>query len=722
MTKNTRYIVGILFFIIATIAVTIIRISPDNVTPIQSTESKQAGILLGLGRGTALTQEITAAKNYLTGVSLVFTQGGRNNTNQNTLLVLDPSYKILSRLVFSSSTLKEGDYDVFSFKEPIFIGKGNKFFLSLMSLDGAEDNAASPLMNMKDSIGRFITTVIDPNDIAGSLKKDQTLYKGSLMLKTFETDQSQLWLVKISLYLLILVIAALVIWSDKLTGFLAGTRLRPEYGFAAIALVFSLIFAYITPPFQVPDEGTHYKLSYSASELGFLKNPKTYPLSIATMDSAFMNMHFLAGAKITPDIIKGRFAVKAEPEKRAPMIATDYALPYIPQGIGIATGKIFSSSLLTQMYFGRLFNLLIAILIMFFAIRLIPEPFRLLYLLLALMPKTIFLFGSLSYDSFTISLSFFAIALFLHYAFDHEKQLTIRELAYMALVVVLLLLCKPPYFLIGALFFTIPPKKFGKLYKFIWIAIGVGVIGIFILKVVPMMNNYKNQQSQSSYSNSAPAMQAGDVKAFDSVQRNEPLFKPDVQIRAIVNDVPAYLKMIFNSGFDYYRTYIVKSFIGVLGYIDVELPDMLTYSYLFLILLTAVVISQGRLRIGISRKALFAVLLVLTFIIIETAMWLYATRPGRDRVFGVQGRYFIPMAPLFYMLFYNQFLNLKLNLLFSHRKNEYKSAKPKAKPAVLEDIQLNERLFDKYLYLSLLLYCTFALSYSVYLTMIRYYI
>ena len=70
---------------------------------------------------------------------------------------------------------------------------------------------------------------------------------------------------------------------------------------------------------------------------------------------------------------------------------------------------------------------------------------------------------------------------------------------------------------------------------------------------------------------------------------------------------------------------------------------------------------------------------------------------------------------------YNRFINPKLNLLFSFRRKEYNLAKPKVKPAVLDDIQDNERLFDKYFLLVLILYCTFALIYSVYLTMIRYY-
>jgi uncharacterized membrane protein len=102
-------------------------------------------------------------------------------------------------------------------------------------------------------------------------------------------------------------------------------------------------------------------------------------------------------------------------------------------------------------------------------------------------------------------------------------------------------------------------------------------------------------------------------------------------------------------------------------------------------------------------------------------MYVYATRPGRDRVFGVQGRYFIPMAPLLFMLFYNWYFNPMLNLLFSVRRKEYNKAKPKAKPVILKEILDREQLFDKSLYLFLTFFCVFTLLFSIYITLIRYY-
>ncbi len=720
MKRRTNLIAGVIFLIVCLLAITFYPINPNNVTPIQSSESKQAGILTGLAQGMVLTQELSAAKDYLTGIDLVFTQGGRNNTNRNTLLVLDTAYKVLFRTTFGSNILKEGDFTHFSTDRPLLIGKGNRFLISLFSPDGSAGNAASPLMNMKDSLGRFMTSRLNADDIMASVRQTTMTYPGSLMLKTYETNQSQFWMLKVLLYLISLIVAAAIIWFAPLSSWLARITIRPEWAFVAAALPFSLLFAIVTPPFQVPDEGTHFKLSYNLSELGFLEKKKTTPLSIANLDTSFMHLRFLAGKKTTPEEIKSYLPVKIEADNRIPLRVADYNLPYLPQAIGITAGQWFSSSALTLLYFGRFFNLLFALIITFFAIRIIPPPFRIMLMLLALMPKTIFLFGSLSYDSLTITLSFLTIAIFFYYAYTWDKPIRMRELVLMAIPVLLLLFCKPPYFLLGTLFFIIPPSKFGRLYRYILIVIAAAVIGITFLKVIPTVNNTLTRLENVEAPAPIVMNQLGQIVG-DSSMLNQPLFRPDEQLKKILSDIPGYLGIAFRSGFVYYREYLMESFVGVLGYIDVELPDFLSYSYLILLLLTGMIISRKEIRLHIGKKTLFAALLIITFILIETAMFLYATRPGRDRVFGVQGRYFIPVAPLFFMLFYNRWLQPRLNLIMSRRRSEYRKAKPKAKPVILEEI-LSGNIMEKYLFFALVIYCLFVLIYSVHLTVIRYYI
>ena len=709
MNQTARTIAGILFLLLSFAAITLIRINPASTTPTRSTETRSAGIMEGLVQGVVITQELTAIKDYMSGIDLIVTHRGRNNTNENTLLLLDAKDNILYQENFSSAILKEGDFNTFRFDKSIYVGKGKPLRVCLFSNDGTKDNTVSLLLNPGDSIGPLYVSNVVNNDLVGSVKNKLRRYTGSLMIKTYETDSGQFWLMKVFLYILATIMACIITWFTWIRSTLAGTRIIPEWIFLIIAIPAAAVFAFITPPLQVPDEGSHFLRANEIAEFKFINRQHTGPASIVKLDSVFGRLHFLAGEKTSMAEIKQHLGAKLEPGKRTTTSPPDYTLPYIPQALGIFIGKIFDSSPLALMYLGRIFNLLISILVMFYAIRIIPQ-FKWLFLLLALMPKTVFLFGSLSYDSITISLSFLTIAVFFHYAFACDREIKLKDLAIMALMVLLLLFCKPPYFLLGLLFFFIPPKKFGKLYRYILVAIGVVFLGLLILKGPAMVRTMSSagagQINTEELSKSSPDL---------------PVIRPADQIKLIMNDIPAYFKLITKSGFDYYRSYILESFVGYLGWVDVHLPDMLTYAYLILLLLVALVLSGENVRLGPAKKALLFILVVATFVIVETAMYVYATRPGRDRVFGVQGRYFIPMAPLFFMLFYNRYLNPKLNLLFSMRRKEHNKAKVKVKPVIYKEILEKEQLFDKSLYLVLTCFCVFTLLYSIYITLIRYY-
>jgi uncharacterized membrane protein len=711
MSQSARTIAGILFLLLSVTAITLIRINPAATTPTRSTETRHAGIIGGLVQGFITTQELTAIKDYISGVDLYFTQGGRNNTNENTLLLLDATYKTLYKKSFSSTEVVEGAPTPLMFDKSIYIGKGNLLYLCVFSNDGTQDNRVSLLVNQSDSIGPLYISNVTGSDLGSSLKNKVQSFKGSLIIRTYGSDSSQFWLMKVVLYILGAIVSCLIIWFTWVRSTLARIRIIPEWIFLIIALPVSTVFALITPPLQVPDEGSHFLRAYGIAEFDLFHHNKTGPVSILKLDSAFGRLHFSAGEKTSMAEIKQHSGTRLEPQKRGPVTPPEYTLPYLPQALGIFTGKIFDVSPLTLMYLGRLFNLVISILLMFYAIRIIPQ-FKWIFLLLALMPKTLFLFGSLSYDSLTISLSFFTIAIFFFYAFACERDLKIKDLALIALLVLLLLFCKPPYFILGLLFFFIPPKKIGYLYKYIMISAGVVVLALVIFKVGPATVSYIS--SPTATRQVIPA----DTSASSA---NLPIFRPEEQISTIMNDIPAYLKLIFKSGFDKNRSYILDSFVGLLGWIDVELPAMLTYSYLLLLLFSAVVLSHTNFTLGLTKKSLLLFLLFVSYAVIHTAMFLYATRPGRDQVFGVQGRYFIPMAPLLFMLFYNRYFSGKLNLLFSMRRKEYNNAKAKGKPAIYNEIMDTEQLFDKSLYLFLTCFCVFTLLYSIYITLIRYY-
>ncbi|HNY02577.1 MAG TPA: DUF2142 domain-containing protein [Bacteroidales bacterium] len=712
MRQSIRALLGLLFLAGTVALITLVHINPVITAPAKSTQVRDAGIFTGLVPGVVIVQEFKAEKDYLTGVDVFFTHRGKYNTSENTLFLLDAGYQVITRVNFSSTIVPEGDLTPLRFAKPVFIGRGKLVRLCLTSHDGTEGNSIHPLLNMNDSIGDCFISSVTGEDWIGAVKSPLRHFHGSMMIRTFETGSSQFWLLKGLLYLVVVVFSCLIIWFAQIRAWLARSRIRAEWVFLIIALPAALVFAFITPPLQVPDEGNHFLKSYKIAEFNFSRQPYSAPASLVELDSAFVHLHFFAGKKTASDVILSHLGDPLQAARKVAVSPPEYTLPYLPQATGIFFGKILHTSPLVMMYLGRLFNLLISIVILFFAIRIIPE-FKWILVLLALMPKTVFLLGSLSYDSLTISLSFLTLAVFLYYAFGAIQKLGWKELAVMGGLVLLLLLCKPPYFLLGLLFFFIPPRKFGALYKYLMIGIGV----VFLAGVIFITWSRVSQSFQASGSTAPQEVSASSESSPDDL----PLIRPGEQMHNITKDVPGYIRMIFHSAFVLHRHYFFNSFVGYLGWVDVELPELLTWIYFLFLFTAGLFLYEGKVRLNIPHRLLLAAMLFATFLVVETAMYLYATRPGRNEVFGVQGRYFIPMAPLVFMLFYNQLISTRLNLVFSLRRKEYRQAKPKGKPTILQEVQENEQLFNKFFYLALTCFTVFTLVYSIYITLVRYY-
>ncbi|MDR2545569.1 MAG: DUF2142 domain-containing protein [Methanobrevibacter sp.] len=97
-----------------------------------------------------------------------------------------------------------------------------------------------------------------------------------------------------------------------------------------------------------------------------------------------------------------------------------YALPYLGVAFVIKIGGLFNCSPLFLLYFGRFVNLLIYIVLVYFGIKVVPIG-KYMFLLLALMPMSLYLSSSVSADSLNLALSFFTICLFLNLAFKDDK-------------------------------------------------------------------------------------------------------------------------------------------------------------------------------------------------------------------------------------------------------------------------------------------------------------
>ncbi|MEI6610737.1 MAG: DUF2142 domain-containing protein, partial [Deltaproteobacteria bacterium] len=479
MKKNKYLISGLIFLIISGI---IIFSAQINVLFFPTQEMEISGGLEygALTKEFLIMQEITAEKEYLTAVEVVMVSAGAPYLNDNTLMVMDANYKPHYVHLFTNDNMDKPQYQIFKFPEKIHVGKGNKVIISLSTFTGdKESNLAMPRIPT-GKFGKLSVKPVVNGDVMGTLKGAGQVFllEGSLCLRTYESNFSFANWFKIFLFFLAALLTLLIVFAVKFQAFVVRLTFVPEKIYVVLALIFGLSLVFITPPLQTPDEQDHLNRAYQISELNIFQYDSTVPASLIKLFDTFGRLNFNPLQKTNINEILAQRQVELNPQARTALHARDFIFPYFPQALGMFIGKMFSSSPVTLLYMGRIFNLLFAIVIIFFAIRTAPF-FKWIFFLLALMPMTLYLCASLSKDAMIISLSFLLIALFLRFAYDQQKKISTKDLVILFIVAFLLATSRSVYAILIGMFLLIPVFRIGSLKKYITIFISL-IITVFL--------------------------------------------------------------------------------------------------------------------------------------------------------------------------------------------------------------------------------------------------
>lgn len=329
--------------------------------------------------------------------------------------------------------------------------------------------------------------------------------------------------------------------------------------------------------------------------------------------------------------------------------------------------------------------------------------------MLALMPMTLFMRASLSYDVMKVGLSFLLIALLLKFAFNDKSSLSARNILLLMIVIILLALSKVPWFIAGFLFLLIPLKKVGSFKKYLLLLLSLMIIPGIAIALFSLAETYFGPQQAA---------------LGEQPYGWTPSILPDntnIQISYILGNIPDYLVILFKTIFVYRGESYLSEFVGNLGWLDTPLPSFLIVLFLSMLFIAALGDSTYSISPGWKRKAIPLMCFLMAVFVIETVYFINGSASNRISVEGIQGRYFISYAPLFFLLFYNTYVANKLNFAFSLKKDELLMLKTKEKSDLGIYVQNNERIFSKLLHLVIVCSIVFTLSVTVYILAHRYY-
>ncbi len=428
--------------------------------------------------------------------------------------------------------------------------------------------------------------------------------------------------------------------------------LQPHHLFLGFSLVFGLLFCLGTAPFLVPDEFAHFYRAYQVSQFKLMPEARsTYevggqlPQSFSLLEDTFLGMTKLP--KTTVSLVKLNELLRAplQPQQTQFVNFKNSAIyapaGYIPQALGLLLGRVLKVSLLSEFYLGRIFNLLFWILCTYAAIRVMPVHKWVLFVF-GLMPMTISQAASLSVDGILNGLSFLFVALVVRAACDDTKKPGWKDFLLWIILISLITLTKPAYIILGGLLLIIPYKNYGSWKTY--------VPALALTAGIPLL----------AYLGWTKAL------SFHGISMSyDPLFDPNLQTRWILDNLLVYTRILIQN-YGRMALPLLVSSIGYFGWLNQPQPAFVYPLFTLFCFYTMLFDQHPYKRILFWQRIMIFGVILFGLLTIATGIYIVSNPFAYGQIDGIQGRYFIPLGPLFGLIIFNRVIRIPgviLNIL-----------------------------------------------------------
>ena len=399
-------------------------------------------------------------------------------------------------------------------------------------------------------------------------------------------------------------------------------RLRePHKKLCAAVAVLGVMFTFALSPLQAPDEQNHFLRAYAISggQLNFEFNYE-YPGDVQLLFDSFKGQFYLEkhekGLATTISQISMLLTTDATSYK------SDYChsdiqllLPYIPAAIGIGIVRLVGGNALFCLYAARLMNVAVFAICAYLALK-NAARYRGAIILAALLPLTLFMAATTSYDSMFLSAFILMFGLICKNNFRQWDLLAVVALFSVMISI------KPIYFPLAFLILTIPKSEYKpKTNKISALLLILGFGAIVYLGSLIYADLFASNIPPTVY--------------LDGVDKLS-------QIKYVLSNPVRYAMVMVVDG--YLNSFYLNTF-GDLGALDVHciLTNLLSP---VLVVVVAALYADTAKRYKKSDAVIFSVITVASYAIIVTGFYAMWSTLGSTSILGVQSRYFITLVPL----------------------------------------------------------------------------
>ena len=309
---------------------------------------------------------------------------------------------------------------------------------------------------------------------------------------------------------------------------------------------------------------------------------------------------------------------------------------YIPSAIGLWIGRLFSLPLNLTFIFGKMGNLLFYTFVMAYAVRIIPIK-KTVLAVIGLLPTSLFLAASYSYDPWVIAVISLGIAYIFREAFASSGRIRLFDLVRIVIILFLGLCPKAIYFPVIALLYLIPRDRFSSTWiyrRFCFVTFLFGCL-MFLTFALPMLF--------SSSAQAGDARGGSEVNALDQIIfiLSNPLFF----LRTICQFLLTYISPVSSNAYGLSFAYLGTTtdclpFLSAIPFILILSASLLDTTY------------RDSFFIDGSPSKIYAWSYLVFFssiFLVATSLYISFTPVGLDTVNGCQQRYLLPVILLLFL-------------------------------------------------------------------------
>lgn len=575
-----------------------------------------------------IVQTITGVEMPISSVKLVFGTYERENNNiLNISFENKDTNEVIEKWQVKASEIVNNEDFRLDFEHAIDLEASSTYLIRISTPDGEAGNSVTAYKTSRDIYrdGRlFLGGEEQRGDLKFSLCYGTKTFMKGLYLFVFA-----------GLFVLLALLGYLCFFK----------KCKIERIFAVTALMLGILYMVVLPPFSAPDEPSHaYTSYYYSNKMMFQQGTDEKGQILVRKGDQLLNRGNIYTTEYVYGVVWDHF-FEMNTENGTEAVADAFVLgapvlTYIPQAIGITLARILHFGCVPLFFMGRLFALLFYILCGYFAIKKIPFG-KMVVFFVALLPISIEVAASFSYDSVINGCAFLFIGYTLYLAFDKEK-VQIKDWILLALLMAVLAPSKIVYVFLGLLCILIPKAKAVSKKKY---SIGMGIVAAGA--IIPLIISRISTIGNYLYRDTNTVSYAG---------------KPGFTVGGLLSMPMALIRLVYDSFKTSGTDYLNMQLGGKLGWLNLNIPWNIIICFLIILLLSCIMGEKEKLYVNGRTRAVFISVAGIVIMALMGVFLLTWTPVDSPVIRGVQGRYFTPVLPLLLISMRSRNLTFKKNI------------------------------------------------------------